>query len=253
MRVAVLSDIHGSLAALEAVVADLKQPSPDLVIHGGDLVLSGARPAEVLDVVRGLGWPGVLGNTDELLWRPEGLASQGANAPRLRPLLRILFSDFAPATAERLGRDRIDWLRGLPRKWQHSNLCVLHASSGDLWKAPMPDADDGVLLDTYGSLGSAVVAYGHIHRPYVRRLSGLVVANSGSVGMPYDGDWRASYLLIDEGVPSIRRVAYDLEREISDLQASKYPYASWLAEIRKRGTYVAPPETEQRRTQRFNT
>ena len=64
MRLAVLSDIHGNLAALEAVLADLKAMSVDLVVHGGDLVANGARPAQVVDIIRELSWPGVCGNTD---------------------------------------------------------------------------------------------------------------------------------------------------------------------------------------------
>ena len=73
MRLAVISDIHGNLTALEAVLKDLAVTSPDLVVHGGDLVLNGSSPAEVVDLVRTLGWPGVVGNTDELLWNPERL------------------------------------------------------------------------------------------------------------------------------------------------------------------------------------
>jgi predicted phosphodiesterase len=70
MRIAVLSDVHGNLTALEAVVADLTATSPDLVVHGGDLV-GGSRNAEVIDLVRDCGWPGVYGNAEEMLWMPE--------------------------------------------------------------------------------------------------------------------------------------------------------------------------------------
>ncbi|PYU57499.1 MAG: YfcE family phosphodiesterase, partial [Acidobacteria bacterium] len=68
MRVAIVSDIHGNRRALEAVVADLQQIAPDVVVHGGDLAAGGAHPAEIIDQVRSLGWPGVRGNTDEMLW-----------------------------------------------------------------------------------------------------------------------------------------------------------------------------------------
>ena len=64
MRLAIISDIHGNLTALEAVIADLKTASPDLVVHGGDLVVGGPRPAEVIDRIRELRWAGVVGNTD---------------------------------------------------------------------------------------------------------------------------------------------------------------------------------------------
>lgn len=69
MRIAVVSDIHANLTALNAVVADLRQTSPDLVVMGGDLMNGGPRPAEVIDRVREMNWAGVYGNTDEISGR----------------------------------------------------------------------------------------------------------------------------------------------------------------------------------------
>jgi predicted phosphodiesterase len=82
--------------------------------------------------------------------------------------------------------------------------------------------------------------YGHIHRPFVRSLGELTVANSGSVGMPWDGDPRASYLLIDDGSARLIRVAYDVEREAAILRASRYPDAPRLVEMRRTGKFVRP-------------
>lgn len=237
MRIAILSDVHGNLAALEAVVADLTAASPDLIVHGGDLASAGPRPTEVVDLIRDQGWPGVVGNTDEMLWRPDRLAEQVAKAPKLEPLLRIGFEEFAPATAAMLGPQRIAWLQTLPAEWRHEDLTVLHAGPGDLWRAPMPDADDHKFLETYQTLGNVVV-YGHIHRPFVRTPPGLTVANSGSVGSPYDGDWRPSYLVITDGRLEVRRVEYDVETTIADLRAAHYPRTAWIADILRRGTYV---------------
>jgi predicted phosphodiesterase len=238
MRLAIVSDVHGNLAALEAVVRDVEAAKPDLVLHGGDLVLQGPRPAEVVDLVRELGWPGVVGNTDEVLWRPEVRAQLEQQMPKLGPLLRLVFEEYAPATRELLGEERIGWLRELPAERREGDLALLHASPGDLWRAPFPESSDEELMETYGGLGAATVVYGHIHRPYLRELAGLTVANSGAVGMPFDGDWRASYLLIDGGAVEIRRVEYDLERELSVLLASGYPDAERLAEVRRQAAFV---------------
>ena len=240
MRIAVVSDVHGSLVALEAVIAALERERPDLVLHGGDLALSGPRPAEVIDRVRELGWPGVVGNTDELLWRPEQQAAQESKAPKLRPLLRALFEEHAPATRELIGDERIAWLRSLPQELARDELLLVHASPGDLWRAPMLDADDATLEATYGGRGAALVAYGHIHRPFVRGLGPVTVANSGSAGMSFDGDPRASYLLIVDGVAEVRRVEYDLERELADLRESRYPDAARIGEMRRTGRFIPP-------------
>ena len=66
MRIAILSDIHGNRTAFEAVLKDLRNMAPDLVLHGGDLAGSGSGPAEIVDQIRDLGRQGVLGNTDEI-------------------------------------------------------------------------------------------------------------------------------------------------------------------------------------------
>jgi hypothetical protein len=179
-----------------------------------------------------------VGNTDELLWRPEEHATQRRRAPRLHGLLRVLFDDFAPATRELIGHDRMRWLRTLPGERRELELTLVHARPGDLWRAPPPTAEDSELLSTYGRCGTSIVVYGHIHRPYVRRVGELVVANSGSVGSPFDGDPRASYLLLDGGRPEIVRVEYDVEREVSLLEGSGYPDAVRLAQTRRLGRFL---------------
>lgn len=240
VRIAVVSDIHGNLTALEAVLADLKRTAPDAVSSGGDLATHGHRPSEVIDCVRDLHWPSVHGNTDELLWAPERFSHVAAAAPKLRPLLDVLFNALAPATRELIGEERVQWLRGLPRVWRVEGIAVVHATPDDLWKAPMPDAPDEELRNTYERLDAPLVTYGHIHRGFVRRMDRLIVANTGSVGLPYDGDPRASYLLVDNGVPALRRVEYDVEKEVQSLLASDYPHAPWLAQTLRTGRYAPP-------------
>jgi diadenosine tetraphosphatase ApaH/serine/threonine PP2A family protein phosphatase len=222
------------------VIADIERRTPDLILHGGDLALMGPQPAEVVDRIRELGWPGVVGNTDELLWRPEEKVRQEERAPKLRPLLDLLFDAYAPATNERLGEERVAWLRELPAEQRVDDLCVVHAAPGDLWRAPMPDAPDFEFLVAYADCESAEVAYGHIHRPHVRDLGSFTVANTGSVRMPWDGDPRASYLLIDEGRPEVVRVGYDSERAAALLSETGYPDAERLGAMLREGRFRAP-------------
>src|ERR1700681_4657296 len=99
MRIAIISDIHGNRTAFEAVLADLRQTSPDLILHGGDLADAGASPAEIVDRIRDLGWEGVVGNTDEMLFRPESLTEFASQSPQMQPLLPVI-QEMAAATRE---------------------------------------------------------------------------------------------------------------------------------------------------------
>jgi len=240
MRVAIVSDIHGNRRAFQAVVTDLGEVAPELVLHGGDLAYGGAHAADIVDQVRGLGWPGVRGNTDEMLWAPEGLAEFAARQPKLGPLLAII-QEMIPPTLASIGEERLRWLEGLPHQYSGEGFSLVHASPDDLWRAPMPNASDDELQSTYASLRAQIVVYGHIHRPYIRRLPGMTVANTGSVSQSYDGDTRASYLVIDGESVTIRRVEYDVESEANELLRSGLPHADWLARILLAGKYC-PPE-----------
>jgi predicted phosphodiesterase len=238
MRLAIVSDIHGNLTALDAVIADLEGRGVDAVVHGGDLALAGCRGAEVIDRIRELGWAGIVGNTDELLWKPDDQDVQLRQAPRLGDLLRLLFVEYAPATREALGDERVTWLRGLPHAYSVGETDLVHASPGDLWRAPLPDCDASELATTYDLLDGAIRVYGHIHRPFVRKLDRFTVANCGSVGSPFDGDPRASYLLVDAGVAKVIRVEYDIEREVRALEHSSYPDSRRIAEMRRSGKFI---------------
>ena len=101
MRIAIVSDIHGNRTAFEAVLADLRQTSPDLILHGGDLADSGANPAELVDRIRDLGWQGVAGNTDEMLFKPESLTDYAKQSPQMQPLVATI-QQMAAATCEAL-------------------------------------------------------------------------------------------------------------------------------------------------------
>jgi putative phosphoesterase len=230
MRIAIVSDIHGNLTAFEAVLADLRQTSPDLVLHGGDLADAGSSPAEIVDRVRDLGWQGVFGNTDEMLFEPRSLLDFAERSPQKGPLLATI-EEMSAATREALGEERLAWMRGLPRTLAFDSVALVHAVPDTTWRAPSPEAIDADLQAAYGALGRPVAVYGHIHRSYIRAVAGVLVANSGSVSLSYDGDPRASYLLVDASVPEIRRVEYDVERELKALEESRMPHSSWIARI----------------------
>lgn len=222
MKLAIVSDVHGNLAALEAAVDDLAAVKPDLIVQGGDLATNGPHPSECVDRIRELGWPGIAGNTDLALWTlPETLPANVVST----------FGVLVTATMSMLGAERVAWLKTLPPEWRDGDhIALVHAVPGDTWKVVLPSASDEELRQTFGPLTARLAVYCHIHRPYVRSVGDFTVANSGSVGLPFDGDTRSSYLLIEDDEPAIRRVAYDIERHIADVERSGYPTSRWLIE-----------------------
>ena len=175
-----------------------------------------------------------------MLWAPERLAEFAGAQPKLAGLMARI-QETIPPTRASLGEERLRWLEGLPCLYSQPGFSLVHASPDDLWHAPMPNASDDELQKTYAPLRARIVVYGHIHRPYVRRLQGMTVANTGGVSQSYDGDRRASYLVIEGESVTNRRVEYDVESEAKELLHSGLPHADWLARILLAGQYC-PPE-----------
>ncbi len=239
MRIAILSDIHGNRTSFEAVLADLRRTSPDLILHGGDLADGGASPSEVVDQIRDLGWPGVAGNTDEMLFRPGSLAEFAKQAPGSQPLFAAI-GEMAEAVREALGDERLSWMRALPRIHIQGPVALVHASPESAWRAPMPEASDAELQSVYSPLGRPITVHAHVHRSYIRSVSGMMVANTGSVSLSYDGDLRAAYLLLDDSKLVIRRVEYDLDKELKALSGCGLPHAGWIAKMLRTGRFQVP-------------
>ena len=159
MRIAVVSDIHGNRTAFEAVLADLRQTSPDLILHGGDLPNGGASPAEIVDRIRDLCWQGVVGNAEEMLFAPETLENFAAQSSAPSSLWDAV-RETAVWTRAALGEERLAWLRQLPRVHIPGPMALVHASPESTWRAPEPEAGDSELESVYKPLGKPVVIYG---------------------------------------------------------------------------------------------
>jgi predicted phosphodiesterase len=224
VRIAIISDIHGNLTAFEAVLTDLRETSPDLILHGGDLAHGGSSPVEIVDNIRALGWPGVLGNVDEMLQNPQSFTDFAAQIPQMQPLITPI-EEMAAFTRAKLGESRMQWLGALPRTHLTETVALVHASPATTWRSPTPESSDASFESVYSPLARPLVVYGHVHRSFVRVVNGMTIINAGSVSMSFDGDPRAAYLLLDDERPSIRRVAYDVEREVAALQGT--PHAQW--------------------------
>lgn len=217
MRLAFLADIHGNFPALEAAAADLRAQAPDAVYLLGDQVNRCPCSREVLDFLAAQGWPAIYGNHDWVV----GRINTPDNAP---PFTR---RDLFPSlwwTQERLRPDQLAALRALP-----AELCLdfpglprlrlLHGVPGNPFAGLFPFALSDTLMDAVRTVDQPVIVAAHTHRPMERTVgSGMRtwrILNGGSVGLPYNDDPRAQYLLLDgragDWQPTFRAVEYDHE------------------------------------------
>ncbi|HLX56688.1 MAG TPA: metallophosphoesterase family protein [Ktedonobacteraceae bacterium] len=224
MRIAIISDIHGNLTALEAVLQDLdnQQPAVDQLVIAGDLCLNGPHPRQVLERVQSLNCPVIQGNTDfEIV----------TQAPDKSEKKRTTVG----WTREQIGQHGIDYLASLPfshqiSNSQGSNLLIVHANPLNLEDAIFPNAEDSVLEHLLGRLDfhtTGALAFGHLHIAYSRRWRNLLLVDVGSCGLPRDEDHRASYAILSRQdqrwQAEIRRVPYDLQSVVKQIKACGMP------------------------------
>jgi predicted phosphodiesterase len=214
--VAVLSDVHGNLAALEAVRKALKKEKPDAVIVAGDHVMNGPDPAGVVDTLREMEASGatiVQGNTDVAVadfdysaafpWFTDGV-----------PDVHVAAAEWAH---DALGEDRVGWLRRLAseRRLMLDDTMVLacHASPGSQTQGFDAQLDPSVMLERISRTDARIICCGHTHVPEVRDLGWKIIVNDGSAGYVFDGDPTASWALVeidgDEIRTEIRRTEFD--------------------------------------------
>ena len=207
MRTAVIFDVHGNLAALEAVLAEAEAAGADGYAVGGDLALFGPEPAACVDRLRAL---------------PDAVLVQG-NTDRYLAERRDM--DPVPWTVAALGEDRLTWLAGLPTRQElaaHDAL-VVHATPRGDEEVLNPDTPDAEAAAMVAGVRARTLLAGHVHLQYRRRVGDVEVVNPGSVGIPFDGDQRAAWALLDDGVLELRRTAYDVDAVIAAVEASDNP------------------------------
>jgi putative phosphoesterase len=216
-RIAALSDVHGNLAALEAVLAEVAREKPDRIVIAGDLVLNGPEPAAVVDTLRDAAAAGaavIAGNTD--------VAVADFDYAAAFPWMTDGVPDAIAAAAEwahdELGEERVEWLRALPserrvRTDDDTLVLVCHASPGSQTAGLDQNLDPSVTIERLARTDARVIACGHTHLPEVRDLGFKMIVNSGSAGYVFDGDPTASWALIDvdegEVRAEIRRTEFD--------------------------------------------
>ena len=234
MRIAIFSDIHGNLQALDAVLADIESQRPDAVYCLGDLVGYGANPDDVTARVRAAGYPTVMGNYDDGVGfdRDDCGCAYREEAERERGQRSLEWTK-AHVTAEHKA-----YLRTLAPEIRidadGSRVLLVHGSPRKMNEYLFEDRPLASFERLAATSGAEIVAFGHTHKPYVKTVAGVTFLNVGSVGKPKDADWRACYAVIENGSPSLRRVEYDVKAAAAAIRASALP-SEFAADIESGG------------------
>jgi predicted phosphodiesterase len=236
MQLAIVSDIHGNLVALEALVAALAAEGITQVICLGDVVAFGPQPRQTLARLRQLDWPVVMGNTDAWLLEPKPHPKRDEDSERVTEIEMWSAEQLAAEDKAYIGTFRPVIERPLGNQ---ATLLAFHGSPRsyhDVIKATTPDEELAPFFEGYQA---TLLAGGHTHTPLLRRWRSSYILNPGSVGLPWhevapgeiiNPAW-AEYVLLgwqDGSLEiSLRRVPYDVKELIRVAKASRLPHLDW--------------------------
>jgi len=224
-KLAVLSDIHGNFAALQAVADHIDRWQPDAVVVAGDIVNRGPRSRDclrfILAQVAESGWQIIRGNHEEYVL---GVV----RAPGARPGLEGAVRENVAWTAQQLG-DKLAAIDGWPaqislRAPDGGEARVVHASMRHNRDNILPDTPDEILREQIAP-APPLICVGHTHRPLIRMIDATLVVNAGSAGLPFDGDVRASYAQLTWQAgwqATIARVNYDRDLTKRDYEVTGF-------------------------------
>jgi putative phosphoesterase len=244
-RIAVLSDVHGNVIALEAVRKALRKEKPDAILVAGDHVFNGPEPAATIDALREMEADGaviVQGNTD--------VAVADFDYAAAFPWMADGVPDAMMAAAEwahdALDDDRLDWLRRLPAerriRLEETLVLVTHASPGSQTAGFDRDLDASVTLERLSRTDARIICCGHTHVPEVRDFGWKQIVNDGSAGYVFDGDPTASWALVTlEGetvTAEIRRTEFDALAVANAISARSLPGDVYRAATVRTGKLV---------------
>jgi putative phosphoesterase len=234
MRIAVFSDIHGNLQALEAVLADVRAQEPDAIYCLGDLVGYGANPNEVTERIRREGYPTIMGNYDDGVGfdRDECGCAYREEAERERGQRSLEW------TKARVTPENKAYLRSLSNEIRFEadskRILLVHGSPRKMNEYLFEDRPISSFERLAASSQADAIVFGHTHKPYVKDVDGVRFVNAGSVGKPKDGDWRACYAILDAGQATFRRVEYDVKAAAAAIRATELPH-EFAADIESGG------------------
>jgi predicted phosphodiesterase len=234
MRLALISDIHANLPALEAVLDDIGRRDVGATYHLGDLVGYSSQPTEVVMRLIDEGIPGVAGNYDSTVALGYEHCGCRSESPRQEELAHVSFEwscANASAEAKRVMASlpfRLD-LRPLGGHTPGPTVTLVHATPTNNLVYVTEDRSDAFLSKMAATAGLGAgdtLCFGHTHKPWQREVDGVRFVNTGSVGRPKDGDWRAGYVVLDIGesvTVEFIRVEYDIDRTVAGVRDAGLP------------------------------
>jgi predicted phosphodiesterase len=245
LRVALLGDIHGNIAALDAVLRELDRVRPDVIGITGDLVMNGPRPAEVVRRVRELeatrGTVVVQGNTD--------IAVADFDYTAAFPWLDEVPAGHRAAAEwahDQLADDELDYLRRLPAERRIRDdgamLLVCHASPGSQTAGLPVDLDPSVATERVTRTDADVIGCGHTHVASIREVGRRIICNAGSCGYSFDNDPGASWAVVtlDPELPAAElfRTPYGAQEVSDELSQRGLPGDIYRAATVRTGRFV---------------
>jgi putative phosphoesterase len=244
-RIAVLSDIHGNVTALEAVRKALKKEKPDVVLVAGDLVMNGHDPQATIGVLREMETDGAIivqGNTDVAVADFDFAAAFPSMVDGIPEPMRLA----AEWAHDALDDEALAWLRRLPAERRvrigDTMVLVTHASPGSQTAGFDQDLDASVTLERLSRTEARIICCGHTHIPEVRDFGWKQIVNDGSAGYVFDGEPTASWALVDidgDAVTSeIRRTEFDTMVPANAISARGLPGDVYRAATVRTGKLV---------------
>jgi predicted phosphodiesterase len=242
MKYALISDIHANLPALESVLADIRAREIPNVFHLGDLVGYAPWPNETVEMLQREGIEGIAGNYDSTVATDYKHCGCKYEDPHQEELSHLSYAwtreNVSPETKAALGRlpFRLD-LTPLGGHASGPRIILVHGTptlNTVYWTEDRPDDFCLKMAGIAGAKKGDAIAFGHTHLPWHRVVDGIHFVNTGSVGRPKDGDWRAGYVILDVTETGINvefiRVEYDVKLAAQAIRASALPseFADYL-------------------------
>lgn len=225
MKIAVISDIHANLPALETVLAHIQEQGIQHVWNAGDLIGYGAFPDQVITLIQSLNIPSIIGNYDQKVLKFPQKAAKWVDRKKPNKFLAFKWA------YQQLSPNSLAYLWALPEELRFTingyAILITHGSPASNEEHIGPLTPAKRLIELANLAQADIIICGHSHQPFCREIQGIWFLNPGSVGRPDDGDPRASYAVLNLEPSHISvthyRLAYDIDRAVEGVRQAGLP------------------------------